>query len=129
MEKIIKTKRSKGLLIASIIVGILTIIGIFGFSFSLFATLTGLGIEITDAVYVKQSDLVIQYSQENPEEIESYIVKIINTTNKEFIDYEVRLTLYIVNGSLNHYPHGSTATKVISIKPKEEKTNNSIIAL
>ena len=39
-----KTKKSKGLLIASILVGILTIIGIFGFSFSLFITITGYGI-------------------------------------------------------------------------------------
>ena len=115
-------KKSKGLLIASIVVGVLTVISVFGFSFSLFAALTSFGIDITDAVYVKQSDLVINYSQNNPNEIESYEVKIVNTTNKEFIDYEVRLTLYIVNGSQNHYPHGSTATKIISIKPKEEKT-------
>lgn len=87
----------------------------------MFVTFTGYGIEITDAVYVKQSDLVIHYSQNNPNEIESYEVKIVNTTNKEFVDYEVRLTLYIINGSIDHYPHVSTPTQVITIKPKEEK--------
>lgn len=116
-----ETKKSKKVLIWAIIVGVLTIIGIFGFGFSLFITLTGFGIEITDAVYFKQSDLVIQYSQEDPDRIESYSVKIVNTTNKEFVDYEVRLTLYIVNGNIDHYPHASTPTKIISIKPKEEK--------
>jgi hypothetical protein len=109
------------LLVASILVGILTLVGALGFGFSLLVTLTGYGIKIEDAVYFKQSDLVVTYSQENSEIIESYTVKIVNTTNKEFVDYKVRLTLFIVNGEIDHYPHASTSTQIISVKPNEEK--------
>ena len=117
-----KAKKSKGLLVASILVGILTFVGVVALGFSLFAVLTGYGIKIEDAVYFKQSDLVINYSQDDPNKIESYTVKLINTTNKEFLDYEMCLTLYIINGDIDHYPHASTGSKIISINPKEEKT-------
>lgn len=119
-----KVKKSKGLLISAIIVGILAILGVVGVAGTLFIALNGYGIKIEDSVYFKQSDLVVNYSQTNPEQIESYTVKLVNTTNKKFIDYEVRLTLYIINASNkdNHYPHASTSTQIISIKPKEEKT-------
>ena len=80
-----KTKKSKGLLISAIIVGILTILGVVGVAGSLFIALNGYGIKIEDSVYFKQSDLIVNYSQTNPEQIESYTVKIVNTTNKEFI--------------------------------------------
>ena len=118
-----KVKKSKGLLISAIIVGILTILGVVGVAGTLFIALNGYGIKIEDSVYFKQSDLIVNYSQTNPDQIESYTVKIVNTTNKEFIDYEVRLTLYIINGMIeeSHYPHASTPTQIVSIKPKEEK--------
>ena len=115
-------KRKNCLLIASMIVGFLMVIGMFVFGYSLFCLIQGYGLEITEAVYFKESDLIINYSEENPDKIESYTVKIINTSNKEFVDYQIRLTLYIVNGQINHYPHASTETKMISIGAKEEKT-------
>jgi len=118
-----KIKKSKGLLISAIIVGILTMLSAAGFAMILFAAITGFGIKIEDAVYFKQSDLVVNYSQANPDVIESYTVKIVNTTSKDFMDYEVRLTLYIINAPNKdaHYPHASTPTQIISINAKEEK--------
>ena len=60
-----KVKKSKGLLISSILVGILTLVGVLGFGISLLVALTGYGIKIEDAVYFKQSDLIVNYSKTN----------------------------------------------------------------
>ena len=58
-----KVKKSKGLLISAIIVGILTILGVVGVAGTLFIALNGYGIKIEDSVYFKQSDLIVNYSQ------------------------------------------------------------------
>lgn len=115
-----KTKRSKGFLIAAIIVGVLTLLSIAGFSFSLFVALTGYGIKIENAVYFKETDTIYTYVEDTTN-IESITVTIVNTTNKEFIDYEIRLAKHIVNeyNNDNTYPTGSSSTKTITIKPKE----------
>lgn len=113
-------KRSKKTLIWSIIIGVLTVISMITFAFSLLITINGWGIEIENAVYFKETDTIYNYV-DGTTNIESITVTIVNTTNKEFIDYEIRLAKHIVNEHNNDstYPTGSSSTKIVTIKPKE----------
>ncbi len=101
---------------------IFIVFSLIGVGSSVFLMKSNMFLDLENAVYVNEEETELDCSLETGAPISSVKIKLVNISNKDFVDYKVRLMYYNdFSPNQGSYPEGYSLYKTISIKANETK--------